>query len=81
MQKLNFQRTTAARSAELFEMCPPKVSAGLRGGYDTRHKLILRQYHLFDNLGGKPNETNHILIDLRFDSNRHRPERFLGDGG
>jgi hypothetical protein len=25
MQKLNFQRRAAARSAELFEMCPPKV--------------------------------------------------------
>jgi hypothetical protein len=34
------------------------------------------QYHEFDNLGGKQNETNNILIDLRFDFYWHRPERF-----
>ena len=28
MQKLNFQRRAAARSAELFEMCPPRVFRG-----------------------------------------------------
>ena len=81
MQKLNFRRRAAARSAELFEMCPPKVSVGLRGGDGARHEVFLRQYHEFDNLGGKPNETNDILIDLRFDFYWHRPERFLGDGG
>ena len=32
MQKLSFQRRAAARSAELFEVCLPKVSVGLRGG-------------------------------------------------
>jgi hypothetical protein len=42
MQKLNFRRRAAAKCAGLFEMCPPKVSAGLRGGYDARHELILR---------------------------------------
>jgi hypothetical protein len=36
MQKLNFQRRAAARSAEPFEMCPPKVSVGLRGGEKAR---------------------------------------------
>ena len=41
MQKLNFQRRTAARSAELFEMCPPRVSVGLRGGYEAHHEIIL----------------------------------------
>jgi hypothetical protein len=40
MQKLNFQRRAAARSAGLFEMCPPKVSVGLRGGCDARHESI-----------------------------------------
>ena len=57
MQKLDFQRRPAAKSAELFEMCPPKVSVGLRGGNGARHEVCLRQYHEFDNLGGKPNET------------------------
>jgi hypothetical protein len=42
MQKLNFQRRAAASCAELFEMCPPKVSVGLRGGHDARHELFLR---------------------------------------
>ena len=80
MQKLNFQRRAAARCAELFEMCPPEVSVGLRGGDDARHELFLRQYHIFNNLGGKPNETNDTLIDLRFDFYLHRPERFFGKG-
>jgi hypothetical protein len=66
MQKLDFRRRAAARCAELFEICPPKVSAGLRGGYDARHEIILETYHEFDNLGGKPNETNNILIDFAF---------------
>jgi len=35
----------------------------------------------FNNLGGKPNETNDILIDLRFDFYWDRRERFLGHGG
>ena len=32
MQKLDFQRRAASRSAELLEMCPRKVFRGLRGG-------------------------------------------------
>jgi hypothetical protein len=66
MQKLNFQRRAAARSAELFEMCPPRVCRGPSRGYDARHEIILETYHEFDNLGGKPNETNNILIDFAF---------------
>ena len=81
MQKLNFQRRAAARSAEPFEMCPPKGFPWSFAGAMVRHGVCLRQYHEFDNLGGKPNETNDILIDLRFDFYWHRPERFLGNGG
>ena len=40
MEKLNFQRRAAAICAEVFEMCPPKVSVGLRGGSDARHESI-----------------------------------------
>jgi plastocyanin len=53
MEKLNFQSRAAARCAELFETCPPKVSAGLRGGYDARDEF-LETIHEFNNLGGKP---------------------------
>ena len=80
MQKLNFQRR-AARDVLNCLRLPPEVSAGLRGGDDARHELFLKQYHIFNNLGGKPNETNDTLIDFRFDFFWHRPERFLGDGG
>jgi hypothetical protein len=81
MQKLNFQRRAAARSAELFEMCPPKVPWAFAGAVMRATKVFAKQYHEFDNLGGKPNETTYILIDLRFDFYWDRPERFLGDGG
>jgi hypothetical protein len=82
MQKLNFQRRAAARSAEPFEMCPPRVFRGpSRGLMVPAHGVCLRQYHEFDNLGGKPNETNDTLIDLRFGFCWHRPECFLGNGG
>ena len=46
MQKLNFQRRAAARSAELFEMCPPKVSVGLRGGNHNRAPGEAGEYHI-----------------------------------
>jgi hypothetical protein len=32
MQKLDFRRRAAVRCADLFEMCPPKVFRGFRGG-------------------------------------------------
>jgi hypothetical protein len=35
----------------------------------------------FNNLGGKPNETNDTLIDLFVNFYWHRPEHFLGNGG
>ena len=41
MQKSNLRRKAAARCAELFEMCPPEVFVGLRGGYGASHERIL----------------------------------------
>src|SRR5262245_53598387 len=63
MQKLNFQRRAAARCAELFEMCPPKVSVGLRGGYGTRHENILARISGFRQLRRK-NQMKKIRFSL-----------------
>ena len=38
----------------------------LRGGNGAPRSMF-EIIHEFDNLGGKPNETNDILINLRFD--------------
>jgi hypothetical protein len=40
MQKLNFQRRAAARSAELFEMCPPKVPWAFAGANGARPRSM-----------------------------------------
>ena len=42
MQKLNFQRRAAARSAEPFEMCPPRVFPWSFAGAMVRHGVCLR---------------------------------------
>ena len=52
MQKLNFQSEGSQRDlAELFEMCPPQGSVGLRGGYECAPRDYSgKEYHEFDNL-------------------------------
>jgi hypothetical protein len=60
---------------------PRRFPWAFAGAMMRATKAFLKQYHDFDDLGGKPNETTNILIDLRFDFYWHGPERFLGDGG
>ena len=42
MEKLDLQRRAAARSAQLLEMCPPRVSVAFAGANGARHGVSSR---------------------------------------
>ena len=63
MEKLSFQSRAVARSADLLEMCPPKVFRGLRGGEWRVPRSMFETICELDNLGEKPNEAFHDIDD------------------